>query len=88
MAEYGGDGRQSFIVVREGRGGKGWRSFDLELHSVLQNFHSIYGGECRPHTNGDAEKLAGVSESLKTRNLEIFKEKKKKRIKEYKHMHS
>jgi len=48
LAEYDGLGRKGFIVVQEGKGGKGWSSFSLELRLVLYFLFTIYGGGSRP----------------------------------------
>ena len=52
MAEYVGGGWKGFIVVLEGRGGKGWSSFSLKLHSVLYFVHENHNGGSRPQPVG------------------------------------
>jgi hypothetical protein len=44
VAEYGGGRRSGRMLVPEGRGGKGWRSFATELWSVLQLLQLSSGG--------------------------------------------
>lgn len=44
MEETGGGRRSGRILVPEGRGGKGWRSFAIELWSVLQLLQLSSGG--------------------------------------------
>jgi hypothetical protein len=38
VAEYGGSGRKSLVVILEGRGGSSWRGFAVELRKFLGTF--------------------------------------------------
>lgn len=48
LVEYGGGGLCSFIVIPEGREGKGWKSCALELRKVLAFFEMYVSARCSP----------------------------------------
>lgn len=43
VVEYGGGGPRGFVVIPEGRGGRGWRGFVVELRMFLEYFQSSHG---------------------------------------------
>lgn len=43
VAECGGGGRRGFVVILEGRGGRGWLDFVLKLQRFLEAFQMPYG---------------------------------------------
>jgi len=44
VAEYNDGGRKGFIIIPEGRGGRSWLGFALELWRFLNNFQKFHGG--------------------------------------------
>lgn len=43
VAEYEGGGQRGFVVILEGRGGRGWVGFVLKLRKVLETFQTSFG---------------------------------------------
>lgn len=44
VAEYNGGGRKGFVIIPEGRGGRSWLGFALELWRFLNNFQKFHSG--------------------------------------------
>lgn len=66
MAEYSEGRWRGFILVPEGRGGRGWRSFTSELRLVLQFFQLLYSdGSARVHTGVRSSLGLGKCESMR-----------------------
>lgn len=50
VVEYGSGGRRGFVIFMEGRGGRGWSGFALELRRFLEAFQLPYDGGKGPST--------------------------------------